>query len=757
MAESKGGTLQSILESKAPLPPDQAIPMVIELANVLEVRHKQGKILGGIYPDQVLFEDGMVQLFELAAPRLPEDLTLMYLGFVPPEILDEQPPVVQTDIYSVGVILYSLLTGRHPFAGGSAADLIENIRLSKFEEFPKFPNYSQLEWIIKRCIIKVPSRRYASAQEVAQELRKMYKPVRARGTTVADAPVSTVKKKLHRRTREYKKLLTEHWKIAAGAGALIIAVAIFLMTRPEKQEVTRTVKKWRTERLSTTPDVERDAALSPDGRVAFVSNSTGNWELYVGNPKSRDLVQITESPGREANPRWSPDGKLILFQYEGPGVEPSLFSIPPAGGIPQKIVDDAADGQWSPDGRMVCYVTPAKGDVRSLGIYDVQALGSKTIVKDIQGLRSPSFSFNGEQIACEADSDKGHRLFRVSVKTGNMGPIGDLEGTSPSWDWKSGWIYFAAKKDGFMKIWRTDPDGFAQQVTEGEGQDFHPVPSVSGGGVLFYREDLLRDVFSISPDAAQGVQVSPQAGESSYPRSLSPGSIAFIRVQEGRARLEKSVLASKSSAVVLDPILAHSMISVSLDGDSLYVENPQENKNGLWEISLAGNEPVGLGEQMTLPYEFSPNRNMLFFGSRQNDLIRYAVRELKTQTETDVLSLPPAQRIRRAAWADRGNSIIYLQEDNILYQYTVKGAKTSKILDACYDFALRPRADQIAALTGSEPKRNSLVLIDLKTQRRRNLTSFDPEAYASTIDWSRDGKFIYYDRMKTSSELYSAD
>lgn len=760
MGESTGGTLHNILETRAPLPAEQVIPMIIELTNVLEVRHKQGKILGGIYPDQVLFEDGFVQLYELAAPRMPEDLTLMYLGFVPPEILDNQPPVAQTDIYSVGVILYSLLTGHYPFPGGSSDELIENIKQSKLEEFPKLSNFTQLEWIIKKCLVKVPSRRYASAGEISQELRKILKPGSRTGQTspgLTTAP-QTAAKRFQRRGRDVQRLLIEYWKYAAAAAALLLVVIVVLVMRPAKHEVTHTSKSWRLGRLTSTPLAEMDVALSPDGRIiAFISNATGNSELYVRNVGGGTPTQVTQSPGKESNPRWSPDGDLILFGYEGPGIQPSLFSVPPSGGIPQKVAENAVDGQWSADGKKVCYVTPAQPGVRNLEIFEIQALQSKPVVTDIQGLASPSFSPDGNELVCEADSDRGHRLFLVQTKTGKMNPVGNVEGLAPTWQWSSGWIYFNALKDGKMKIWRTDPDGFTQQVTEGESQDFHPVPSFKGSSVVFYRLDLLRDIYSLDPDAPHGVEISPIPGESSYPRVVSATTIAFMRVQEGHVRLEKALLNSKSASVVLDPVRPQALFSISSDGAYVHIENPEEGKNGVWEISLTGNSQISMGDQLVLPYELSPDKKMLLYGARMNEGTHYLLKELKTGTETEILTLPAGQRIERAAWVDRGSSLAYLTSANELFLYSVKSGGATKILAPCYDFAARPRSDEIAAIAGTDPRQNSLILLDYKKQRRRSLTAFDSETYARTIDWSPDGKLIYYDRMKSNSDLYSAE
>src|SRR5262249_55467654 len=157
----------------------------------------------------------------------------------------------------------------------------------------------------------------------------------------------------------------------------------------------------------------------------------------------------------------------------------------------------------------------AAAGVRTLEVFEIQDFKSKAVVSDIQGLAHPSFSSDGKEIVAEADSDRGHRLFVIETKNGKLKPIGDIEGYSPTWEWTSGWIYYTARKDGKMKILRTDAGGFVQAVTEGQEQDFHPVPSQGGRKVLFYREDLLRDIYSINPDSPRGVQISPLPGESS--------------------------------------------------------------------------------------------------------------------------------------------------------------------------------------------------------------------------------------------------
>src|SRR5262245_30646648 len=234
----KSRRLDAVLEHNEGLPPEQAFPIFQELVHVLETMHKQGKVLGGIYPDQVLLEDGFAQIFPLAAPRLPEDVTVSYLGFVPPELLEGQPATQQSDVYSLGIILHALLTGGVPFSTSDREALTQRILQSQHESLPPVQGMPQLDWIFKKCLLKVPSRRFANAQELSQEMRKVAKPARGAQAIPTSTQSAVAVKKLQRAGREYQELLRENWKIAAAGGGallLILLIVILFLTRDKVQ------------------------------------------------------------------------------------------------------------------------------------------------------------------------------------------------------------------------------------------------------------------------------------------------------------------------------------------------------------------------------------------------------------------------------------------------------------------------------------------------------------------------------------------
>jgi Tol biopolymer transport system component len=552
----------------------------------------------------------------------------------------------------------------------------------------------------------------------------------------------------------------DHWMIAAIAGAVLLISIITIVLWPSKKPaVVRVEGKPHLKKLTAERFFEQDPALSPDNdSLAYVSNRTGNWELFVRPATAGAATQLSRSPGDEINPRWSPDGSQILYAYQEPGMSPTLFTVPPNGGIPQKIVSDAVHGQWSPDGANICYAAPADKKSRGLYVLNLSTLESKEILKDQKGLAHPSFSADGKEIVYEADQGEFHSLFVVDLASGETRQL--TQGSFdylPTWDWRSGHIYFSSKRDGGFKIWRTDSTGKTEKLTSGDGQDFRPVPSYRNSEVVFYRYKMITDISTVDPTTGNSKMESASPERSSYPRSIS-GNQSFCYLEEAEAdtNLRWIPKGAAYTEIVLKSIPKLTNFSVSGDGSSLFVEYPEESAKGLWQVVLAEQNAAGLGESMLLPYEFSPDRKFLFYAVRNGDRVIYKMKDLKAQTDSDLFSIAYTGRLLRAFWVDQGRTILFVTKDGKLFQWIVKTHQASAVFnDKCYDFSVKPRSDQIVALVGDDYRNADLILYELKRKTRRVLTTFHPNDYAQHIDWSRDGSVIFTDRFKPDTNLYS--
>jgi len=113
---------------------------------------------------------------------------------------------------------------------------------------------------------------------------------------------------------------------------------------------------------------EIDPMYSPDGRkVAFSSDRTGTWAIWVSDPDGRDPLQLTHGTGLwVGSPRWSPNGSLIAFDSVQEG-KSEIYVVPAGGGDPRRITRHQADNVvpgWSRDGKWIYFASNRSGNVQ---------------------------------------------------------------------------------------------------------------------------------------------------------------------------------------------------------------------------------------------------------------------------------------------------------------------------------------------------------------------------------------------------------
>ncbi len=295
---------------RGPLPIAKALALAKQIAEALEAAHEKGIIHRDLKPGNIkVTPEGIVKVLDfglakaVAERSMPSGadsptltlrtteagLILGTVGYMSPEQAAGKPVDRRSDIWSFGVVLYELLTGKRLFDGETVthtlADVVRApIDLAVIEDH-------QARHLIGRCLDRNIKNRLQHIGE-ARIAIESYAPVQAQA-------IATVK--------------SGWWPWAAGALALALAAVSLIhlrQTPPEQPVLTTSI-------LPPDKATFRDTAISPDGKLlAFTVASAGRQQLWV-----RPLQSLTAQPLAGAEqaefPFWSPDSRWIGFFAQG--------------------------------------------------------------------------------------------------------------------------------------------------------------------------------------------------------------------------------------------------------------------------------------------------------------------------------------------------------------------------------------------------------------------------------------------------------
>ena len=193
-----GSTLKPACKPEGLLPIGRVIEIIFKCAKALDYAHRQGIIHRDIKPGNILVAgDFEVKIgdFGIAYLNRTDSDQTMVLGvagsprYMSPEQISDQTLTAQTDIFSLGVIMYEMLTGRSPFAADNFALLIQKIMAEEPTPIRQHrPEVDEmLEAIVARALAKKPADRYASALDLATDLSNAFERLLMKAAKQIDA------------------------------------------------------------------------------------------------------------------------------------------------------------------------------------------------------------------------------------------------------------------------------------------------------------------------------------------------------------------------------------------------------------------------------------------------------------------------------------------------------------------------------------------------------------------------------------------
>ncbi len=235
-----GPTLRQSLAQKKRLELAEAVSIILQIADALDAAHAQAIIHRDVKPDNIMAdEEGKFKIMDFGIAHTEEGTRLTVTGtimgtpeYMSPEQASGTAIDRRSDIYSLGVVLYELLTGKAPFKAQTAMEVLQ-MHITKMPESPKLLNPeipTNVANVIAKMLEKQPSNRYDSFRHVINALSQAVpESMRAAGTSVKEIQAAPVREKERpaARVRERVILQTPASVRLALAASLILNIALF--------------------------------------------------------------------------------------------------------------------------------------------------------------------------------------------------------------------------------------------------------------------------------------------------------------------------------------------------------------------------------------------------------------------------------------------------------------------------------------------------------------------------------------------------
>jgi Tol biopolymer transport system component len=369
----EGETLASRL-AKGPLPLEHVLKFGMQTADALDKAHRSGVVHRDLKPGNIMLTATGIKLLDFGlakpsaalataatltagakqqSPMTEEGSVVGTFQYMSPEQVEGKELDGRSDLFSLGAVLYEMLTGKRAFEGKSQLSVASAILEKEPEPLSKIKPLTPpaFDHAIRRCLAKDPEGRWQAARDLSLELK-----------WISEGGAQAGERATMGRT---------NW---ARAG-WIVSAALFLLL------MASGTMWWRASHVrapamyfySPLPFAANDVALSPDGKtLAMVAyspqaNTYALWTYEVGGRKAAPL----EGTAGASYPFWSPDGKFIGFFADGKlkKIEVSTAQI-------QALCDapNGRGGAWNREG--IILFTP---DALRVGLLRVSAQGGTPV------------------------------------------------------------------------------------------------------------------------------------------------------------------------------------------------------------------------------------------------------------------------------------------------------------------------------------------------------------------------------------------
>ncbi len=767
----EGATLRQRCGTPFPIPEVQHLGE--EIARALAAAHAAGIVHRDIKPENVIVKpDGSLKVLDFglatsAAPREQTDNRIstshLFAGtwrYMSPEQARGEAISGATDVFSLGLVLYELCTGRHPFPADSVFETLQKLVAEEIQR-PSKRNVAvpeALDSLILAMLAKNPANR-PSAAAVAEGLHKqqqLLSPVPARSR--------------------------RNFTVAALAilGLLAIA-AIFFLPGLRAPSLPAPLIPFP---IFVEPGTKSTPSFSPDGKRVVYAWKQGEKAagIYVqtvdgDNESPSQPARLTHSDAAEISPVWSPDGQIIAFLRGDLHRQLTLFLCDPSGGHERSLADlagsfeiESRSLEWTPDSKWL-FISERRGGHSSLALVSAETGRKRLLTSAVPQWDdvTPSISPDGRTLAFVRYLGDGFSRIATLPLDRNYNAAGalvllDWPGFRTTTVRDPAWVsnhdlLFMAYPDGVHRIWRSRDGKQPEPIVDLGESVASPTASRNGHRLAYLKNLDDTNIWKLDLEAISSGQAKPSTQIISSSRmdhrpAVSPDGtkMAFESNRSGFTEIWMADLRNGQTWPLTHMRSMSGSPRWSHDGKWIVLDSRVKTSSKLFKVPSEGGNPVQLtaGNATDMLPVWSADDQSIYFSSDRSGL--YRIWRVSSDGK-DAVAVSADAGTAPELTAD-GEFMYYLKGDykeGELRRMDLRSGKESLVnANVIFrGFALGNRS--VYYLTPNASVGPALQVLNMDTKRISRLGNL-PNSVIGGFSIAPDGRFLYYAQFDNSGD-----